>query len=229
MPIIYDIPLSLEINNVLRRQGIRNRSRLRDEMNTLIHELIDSAENDSSLEPAIAYEIYPITNIDRERLYLKGNTALNGSLFSSVLSPAKELAIAVGTIGPKLEGKVTDYFANNEPVKGLLLDGIGSAAVDTLIQDACKLIAHEASTRGYQAGSPLSPGMQGFPLSEQWQMFRLVPAEQIGVSLTTSGVMVPRKSVSLVIGFGPQMKTWTQAQVCAHCNMRKTCRYRIQA
>ncbi len=207
MPIIYDIPLSLEINNVLRRQGIRNRSRLRDEMNTLIHELIDSAENDSSLEPAIAYEIYPITNIDRERLYLKGNTALNGSLFSSVLSPAKELAIAVGTIGPKLEGKVTDYFANNEPVKGLLLDGIGSAAVDTLIQDACKLIAHEASTRGYQAGSPLSPGMQGFPLSEQWQMFRLVPAEQIGVSLTTSGVMVPRKSVSLVIGFGPQMKT----------------------
>jgi hypothetical protein len=227
MPVIRDIPLSLEIDDVLRRQGIREHSRLRDETKTLIRELIASAENDGILEPAVAYEIHAIANIDHDRLYLEGGLVLNGSLFSSVLSSARELAIAVGTIGPKLEEKVMDYFANNEPVKGLLLDGIGSAAVDSLIQEACRSIAQEASTRGYQASSPLSPGVQGFPLTEQWQVFRLVPAEQVGVSLTESGVMVPRKSVSLVIGFGPQMRTWTQAQVCAHCNLRKTCRYKI--
>lgn len=228
MPVIRDIPLSLEINDVLRRQGIREHSRLRDETKTLIQELVASAENNGLLEPAVAYEIHGIANIDHDRLYLEGGLALNGSLFYSVLSSARELAIAVCTIGPRLEQKVTDYFDKKEPLRGLLLDGIGSAAVDSLIQEACKLIGQQASTRGYQAGSPLSPGMHGFPLTEQWQVFRLVPAEQIGVTLTESGVMVPRKSVSIVIGFGPQMKTWTKAQVCAHCNLRKTCCYRIQ-
>lgn len=228
MPVIHDISLSLDINDIFRRQGIRDHSRLSNETKTLIHELVASAENDGFLEPAVAYEIHEIASIDHDRLYLERGAALNGSLFHSVLSSAAELAIAVCTIGPKLEQRVTECFDKKEPLPGLLLDGIGSAAVDSLIQEACKLIAQEASVRGYQAGSPLSPGMHGFPLTEQWQVFRLVPAEQIGVSLTESGVMVPRKSVSLVIGFGPQMRTWTQAQVCARCNLRKTCRYRIQ-
>ena len=227
MPIIRDISLSLEINDILRRQGIKEHSKLKPTMRALIHELTDSAKNDSLLEPAIAYEIYPIANIDHDRLCLEGNAALQGSLFSSVLSSAKELAVAVCTIGPKLEEKVTYYFATNEPVRGVLLDGIGSAAVDSLTQEVCKFMTHEASTRGYQASSPLSPGMHGFPISEQWQVFHLVPAEQIGVSLTSSGIMVPRKSVSMTIGLGLQMRTWTEAEVCAHCNLRGTCHYRI--
>ena len=229
MPVIRDIALSLEINNVQRRQGIKEYSKLKSTMKTLIDELIDSAKNDGLLEPAIAYEIYPIVNIDHDRLYLEGNAALEGSLFSSVLPTARGLAVAVCTIGPKLEEKVTQYFATNEPARGVLLDGIGSAAVDSLIQEACKFMTHEASSRGYQASSPLSPGMYGFPISEQWQVFRLTPAEQIGVSLTSSGIMVPRKSVSMVIGLGPQMKTWTRAETCARCNLRKTCHYRIHA
>jgi len=39
--------------------------------------------------------------------------------------------------------------------------------------------------------------------------------------------MVPRKSISMVIGIGPQMTTWTKAEACASCNLSKTCRYRI--
>jgi hypothetical protein len=70
--------------------------------------------------------------------------------------------------------------------------------------------------------------MSGFPISGQWQLFQLVPAEKIGVSLTSSGVMVPRKSISLVIGIGTQMKSWTQKEVCDRCTLKKTCVYRIQ-
>jgi hypothetical protein len=226
MPLVRDIPLSLDTSDVLRRQGIREYPDLRAELKTLIRELIDSVES-GFLEPAIVYEIYTITKLGHEQLHLKGNAVLCGSIFSRVLSSAKELAIAVCTIGPKLEEKVTDYCAKNDPLRGLLLDGIGSAAVDSLSQEFCKFMTHEASTRGYQASSPLSPGMHGFPISEQWQVFHLAQAEQIRVSLTESGIMVPRKSVSMVIGLGPQMKTWTQAEACARCNLRKTCRYRI--
>jgi len=227
MPIIRDISLKLKIREILRRQGFKEYSKVRPEMKNLIGELLVSLSDKHLLEPAIAYEIYSITEVGHHRVRLEGNAALHGPLLPSVLLEAKELSVVVCTIGPKLEEKVTDYLERSEPLSGLLLDGIGSAAVDSLAQEVCKLIMHEASLRGYQTGSPLSPGMPGFPISEQWRLFELVPAEEIGVNLTPSGMMVPRKSVSMVIGIGLQMTTWTQAEVCARCNLKETCPYRI--
>jgi hypothetical protein len=57
----------------------------------------------------------------------------------------------------------------------------------------------------------------------------MVPARRIGVRMTSSGLMVPRKSASMVIGIGPQMKKWTRAEVCAHCSLGESCQYRINA
>jgi hypothetical protein len=229
MPIIGDIALTLDYNELLRREGIKRYSKVRPEIRNSIRELLTTVGAEHLLEPAMAYEIYRITEMSHWQVILEGNFVVSSPLLPSLLPEAKELAIVVGTIGPKLEEQVTDYFNRGEPLRSLLLDGIGSAAVDSLAQEACKLIAREASSHELQASSPLSPGMPGFHISEQWKLFNLVPAEEIGVSLTPSGIMVPRKSTSMVIGIGPQMKTWTRAEACAHCNLQKTCRYRIQA
>jgi len=229
MPIIRDIPLSLKTREVLRREGFREYSKVRPEIKSLIFELLASVKQAHLLEPVMAYEIYSITEMSHRQLSLKGNAVVHGPLLSSLLPEAKELAAVVGTIGPKLEKQVTDYFNQNEPLRGVLLDGIGSAAVDSLTQEVCKFMAGEASSRGYQVSSPISPGMLGLPITEQWQLLKMVPAREIGVSLTYSGIMVPRKSASMVIGIGPRMTTWTRAEVCAHCSLRKTCPYRIPA
>ena len=69
--------------------------------------------------------------------------------------------------------------------------------------------------------------MPGFPLTEQWNLLGLVNTDEIGVSLTASGVMVPRKSVSMVMGIGPKMTRWTEAEGCARCSLRKTCHYKV--
>jgi len=227
MPVIRGMSLSLDENEVLRREGIRQRSTLRLEIATVLHGLLASVDDLNLLEPAMAYESYRITEVRHDRLCLEGNVALRGSLLPSVVPQAKELAAVICTIGPKLEKEATDYFGKSEPLRGLLLDGIGSAAVDSLAQEVCRFMRHKASSRGYQTSSPLNPGMPGFPISEQWQMLKLVPAEEIGVSLAASGTMVPCKSISMVIGIGLQMTTWTQAEGCACCILNKTCRYRI--
>jgi hypothetical protein len=229
VPVIRDIPLSLKTRQVLRREGFKEYSKIRPEIESLIVELLASAKSTHLLEPAVAYEIHSITEVSREQVSLKGNAAVRGSLLPSLLTEAKELAITVCTIGPKLEKQVTDYTNGGETLRSILLDGIGSAAVDTLAQQACKLIAGEASSRGYQVSSPVNPGMPGLPLTEQWQLLKLSNAREIGVSLTSLGIMVPRKSTSMVVGMGPQMQTWTQVEVCAHCSLSKTCPYRIHA
>ena len=229
MPIISNVSLTLDMNQVLRREGIREYSNLRPVIKNSIRELLASVRKLHLLEPVFAYEIYPVTETNHGQLCLKGNIVLHIPLFPSGLSKVKELAVVVCTIGPSLEAKVADYFAQNDPLRAILLDGIGSAAVDSLTQEVCKFIMGEASSRGYEASSSLGPGMSGFPISEQWKLFELVPKEQIGVRLTPSGMMVPRKSVSMVIGIGPQMPIWTKAEVCARCSMRKTCYHRTHA
>jgi hypothetical protein len=229
MPVIRDIPLSLKTGGVLRREGFPEYSKIRPEIKILIRELLASISNAHLLEPAIAYEIYTTTEINQRQLFLEGKPVVHDSLLSSLLPSAKELAVAVCTIGPKLEKQVTDYTSRGEPLRGILLDGIGSAAVDALAEEAYNFVAREASSRGYEASSPISPGMPGLPITEQWQLLKLVPAGEIGVSLTSAGIMVPRKSASMVMGIGPQMAKWTRAEVCARCHLKKTCPYRIHA
>ena len=229
MPIMRDIPLRLKISEVLRREGIKEYSKLKPEIKDLIRELLATVNDARLLEPAIAYEIHSITEMRHDQLYLQGNAALYSPLLPSLLQEAEELAIVVCTIGPRLEQEVKDYFDKDEPLRGLLLDGIGSAAIDALTQEICRFMMYEASSRGYQASSPLGPGMPGFPITEQGQILNLVPAREIGVSLTPTGIMVPQKSASMVIGIGTRMTTWTQAEICGRCSLRKTCPYRIQA
>ena len=227
MTVIHDIHLTLETQQVLRRQGIREYSATKPGINNVIDELLLDIEANHLLEPAFAYEIHHITGIDQHYLSLAGNTGLNSPLLSSFLLPADELAIVVGTIGANLERQVKHLLDGSEPLLGLLLDGIGNAAIDSLVGEVCRVIADIARLRGYQASSPFSPGMPGFLITEQWPLFKLVPAGQIGVSLTTTGIMVPLKSVSMVIGMGQQVMVWIQAEFCARCNLSSTCRYRV--
>ncbi len=217
MPVICDVPLSLKTREVVRREGFRGNSSVRPEIKSLIRELLASVEEAHILESAIAYEIYTIDEIDQY------------PLLPGLLPTAKEMAVAVCTIGPRLEKQASDYFKEGEPLRGMLLDDIGSAAVDSLMEEACKFIAGEASCRGYEASSPINPGMPGLPLTEQWRLLGMVPAQEIGVSLTSSGMLVPRKSASMAIGMGRQMAKWTRAEVCARCHLKKTCPHRISA
>jgi hypothetical protein len=165
--------------------------------------------------------------MDGSRISLDGDKALHGPLLPAIFPEAKELAVILVTIGPKLEKQVTDYSKKGAALQGMTLDGIGSAAVDKLVAEFLRLIATEVSSRGYEISSPVGPGMPGFPLTEQWNLLGLVKAGEIEVTLTSSGMMVPRKSTSMVMGVGPQMTRWTQAEVCARCTLRETCHYKL--
>ena len=228
MPVIRDIPLNLKTREILRRQGLGGQAKVRPEIKSLIGEVLASIDKARLLEPSVAYEYYAVTGMNGSRISLEGDKAINGPLLPAIFPEAKELTVLVSTIGPRLEKQVTDYIKSSQALRGMILDGIGSAAVDTLTEEACKFIAGEVSSRGYEISSPVNPGMPGFAMTEQWNLLELAQAQEIGVSLTPSGIMVPRKSTSLVIGIGPKMTRWTQAEVCARCNLRETCPYRIQ-
>jgi len=227
MPVIRDIPLRLKTREVLRRQGLGGGAKVRPEIKLLIRELLASLKKARLLEPAVAYEFYKVDSMNGSQISLEGDKAIHGPLLPAIFPEAKELAVLLCTISPRLEEQAADYFNQGEPLRGTLLDGIGSAAVDMMALEVLRRLASEVSSRGYEISSPVNPGMPGFPLTEQWNLLGLVNADEIGVRLTASGVLVPRKSVSMVMGIGPKMAKWTRAEVCARCSLRETCHYKV--
>jgi hypothetical protein len=227
MPIISEIYLNLTQDEVLRREGFRGHARVRPEMQKQISELLETVSCSSLLQPTAAYEMYDIVNMKPDKTVLNNDASVNGTLLPSTFPEAGKLAVMVCTIGPELENRVTEYSKTGETLRAMLLDGIGSAAVDILAQESCHLIAGKAREDGLQAGSPVNPGMPDLPITEQQNILDLAHAGKIGVSLTSSGIMVPRKSTSVVIAIGSNTHTWTQEEVCDRCNLRETCMYTV--
>jgi len=227
MLVIRDISLNLKTREVLRRQGLGKEAKVRPEIKTLIRQLLASLKKARLLEPVVAYEYYMVSSMNGSQISLEGDKAIQGPLLPAIFPEAKELAVLLCTIGPRLEKQVTDYSKSGKTMRGMILDGIGSTAVDMLALEVLRRLASEASSRGYEISSPVNPGMPGFPLTEQWNLLELVNADEIGVRLTASGVLVPRKSSSMVIGIGPKMTRWTQAEVCARCSLRESCHYKV--
>ncbi len=223
MPILYEWDLELDVDGVLRGQGadpgiIRARS----------PHLVETAaraleEGRSFLEPAVLYEELRVESRVHQRLHLAGGAALSGRPVARHLGPADKVIVLLCTIGDALETLASEVMMS-QGVYGLALDGVGSAAVEALANSACRRFSAEAAVEEMQTTIPLSPGMAGWPVDEgQRQLFSLVDAGQIGVTLTENYLMIPRKSLSMVVGVGRHVDS--TGRPCDYCSMVETCRY----
>jgi hypothetical protein len=189
MPVLKDISFSLDMDRVMQRQGFKDTSRVRPGMKETIAALVEEAGKQRLIESAVAYETYQVVQIEPERILLPGGVALDGSLLPSRSPNARRLIIVVSTIGPRLETRVKEYTSAGDTLKGMLLDGIGSTAMHSITQEACAHIFKLVVGDTRDIGPTFSPGMAGFPLTEQPRMLTLARAESVGVTLTSSGVM----------------------------------------
>ena len=221
--IVRDWALDIDVDMVLRGQGA-DPAAIRQRRPRLV-EIAEQAIVDGKalLEPAVVYRSFDVTSLRHERLALAGGAHLSGSLLAQHLGPAEHVVLMVCTIGDAIEQRVGDAL-RSDPAYGLALDGFGSVAVEVLGVAACKHFEDQAAAEGRRTSIPLSPGMIGWPVDVgQWQIFGLLDAGQIGVTLTESAQMIPRKSTSMVLGVS--RTPFSEGRTCDFCTLRETCRY----
>jgi len=135
------------------------------------------------------------------------------------------LVVVICTIGPALEERVRLLSENGESARAMVLDAIGSAAAEAGTDQCNRLICERAASTEYHPDTRSSPGYGTWDIRDQEAIFRFLHPEDIGVVLTGSCMMVPRKSVSCVVplqggkpGSGPGNR-------CRICGM-KDCPFR---
>jgi hypothetical protein len=214
----FDLTLELEL--VLRSQG-GNPKRARPQLREICVAMTEQAR--PLLTPAVAYEIFDVLEVRHERLVISPRISLRSPRLAKILGGARQIAMAVCSIGPQLEEAVHAMFAAGQPVEATVLDGVGSAAVEELSQRACRMFEDIAHDHGLTASGPISPGEPDWPLEAQRDLLDLVAAEEIGVTLMDSYLMHPLKSLSMVVGIGQNLSAGSS---CEFCSLKDVCRYR---
>jgi hypothetical protein len=223
MPVWETQELDFDVDAVLRGQGAEPGA-IKERSPHLV-DLAERALEEGSplLEPRTLFRELEVEKLRHERLVLDGGSTLSGKLISEHLGPANHVVLILCTVGESLEAYAAQVSKENI-VYALALDGVGSAAVEALANAACKYFEDQAGERGFQSSIPLSPGMVGWPVERgQPEIFEILKPTQINVRLTEYGLMMPRKSLTMVLGLGQTMKTG--GRTCDYCAMRETCRY----
>ncbi len=145
---------------------------------------------------------------------------------SSVFEGLERVAYCVCTIGPPLEEEVTRLSDEGELLRAVVLDAAGSVAAEATAEYMDGCIREAAAGLGLKTSCRASPGYGDWDVREQAKIFRIVPAERIGVTLSESSMMIPRKSVSFAIHIDERPKRLRSENSCRNCD-RTDCQYRL--
>lgn len=195
----------------------------------------------SLLDPAVLFETYIVDHLAHEKLWLqpprenrrnalgsRSKHFLGGQLIAHHLAQAEQIVVMICTIGGALEEAAAKAFSK-DGLRGLALEAAGSVAVEALATSAVHHFGSLAAGPNLNASLPLSPGMINWPLTEgQSQVFGLLRKEQqrfpsFKVKLTESSLMLPRKSVTQVLGFGKNLDH--TGRTCDLCSLKETCQF----
>jgi hypothetical protein len=225
--VLQDFLLDIDVDGVLLGQGADPQV-LRSRNANLIKVAEKAIETGQSLiRPRVLYREYDVVSYIHGTLKFEDGLFLKGALIGRELGSASRVALALCTIGKKVEERIS-FLMSDDPVLALALDGYANAAVDLLAETICHQVEETAKQAGLETSLPVSPGLEGWPVEEgQPQIFKILKPDTTLAYLTSGFQIIPRKSTSLVIGMGQKMRTG--AVPCDYCAMRQTCRYRAES
>ncbi|NQT92390.1 MAG: hypothetical protein HQ559_06490 [Lentisphaerae bacterium] len=141
---------------------------------------------------------------------------------------AEFVVFCLATIGDALETRIDELVRSGDSLRAMILDSLGSAAVSEWTEALAEVIRGKAQAAGLKATRAFSPGAGSshWPLENQRYVFKNIDADGIGVQLSRTYTMSPRKSLSFIIGLGGSVVHAAHAFSCTGC-VRTDCTYRF--
>ena len=161
---------------------------------------------------------------------LEAGGCLGGTAFSpggrdvpELLKDCDRVILMAATLGSEAELLLRRSQVRNMG-DAVILDAAASAAIENVCDNLCEDLAVRFAPA--YLTDRFSPGYGDFPFTQQREFFAVLDiTRQIGVSLSESGLMLPQKSVTALIGVADRPQEHRH-RGCASCTMFETCRFR---
>jgi len=221
--VLQDLPVRIDRDEVLRFQGYKRGVDLPTaEVLALFDEAVALGER--LMAPRVVYRSVRVA-AQSAHLIEAGGELLHIPEIERLWGRLASVGAGICTIGDVIETRVSALFEAREFPLAVMLDSVGSAAVESLAEYANDLLCQAALPEGLQVTNRISPGYAGWDTAEQAALFRLCPGGPIGVTLNDACFMTPTKSISFLVGLGPDARVDHYFTQCRRCWMRD-CAYR---
>lgn len=152
---------------------------------------------------------------------------LEGRSIATHLDGAVAVGVLAVTAGMGVDAELR-RLALTDRVGGVIFDAAGSALVERAADAAEESVAALASERGLFAGARFSPGYGDLPLATQPVLLGALDAQRLlGITLSSSLLMAPSKSVTAVVGLFAEPPARDYAP-CDECLRREFCELRAR-
>ena len=140
-----------------------------------------------------------------------------------LLKDCNQVILIAVTLGGETERLLLSAQARSMG-DAVILDAAAGAAVENVCDNLCRDLEKRFSSR--HLTDRFSPGYGDFPFSQQRAFFDLLDiSRRIGVSLTESGLMLPQKSVTALLGIADRPQEHRH-RGCASCTLFAGCVFR---
>ena len=219
--------VTVEKSEVLRYLG-HNGQVIDNDLISKINQCIKETKNE--IDTKYVYQIYDIKkdlNLNTVQ-FENTNLILKSKDISELLRDCDKCVLMCATLGFNIEKNIRRYSYNNL-TKGIIID----ACATTSIEEVCDLVQDSILDKVAKEEKSLtmrySPGYGDLDISANRDILNVLDAHRkIGVTVTNTGIMIPRKSVVALIGITNE-KIEKVKRTCENCSNRFNCEYRRKA
>ena len=166
-----------------------------------------------------------ITLVGEDFIEIEGGVRFSNGRIAQYIKGSSDIVIFLVTIGDEIENIAGELTSGKDPLQGYLLDRIGSFAVESLAESVEKKIRRDYLRIKKSVSRRYSPGYCDWPIEEQRMLAKSLDFSKIGISLTESCMMRPKKSISAVVAIADKGVFTERGSTCEICE-RKDCSYR---
>ncbi|MCQ4638138.1 methionine synthase [Anaerovorax odorimutans] len=202
--------MKLERPNKIDRGQWLVRLGVAGEADAALEQSLLSAE-EKLLKCAAPQGIYRVLGLDEMEL--------SGKAIKKHLAGCGEMAVMGATLGTAI-----DNLIRQSQIRDMAAAVILDCGASVLIEQVCDAFETQIreETSGYLTGR-YSPGYGDLPIETQDQLIRIIDGpRKIGLTVNQSHIMIPRKSVTAVLGISDQPVAGYLA-TCEECTLRDKC------
>lgn len=206
----------LNYNEILMYLGYRGQ-KITEDVEMQIRRCISEVMKAS--EPKLVWRRLPLVEGRIDGLKLEGQDIRN------MLAPCHEVVLMAATIGSKVERLLMQREVS-DMADAVIMDSCASTAIENVCDNFEFDLRSELERQGLYLTDRFSPGYGDLPLGTQPRLCAALNTQKrIGLTVSASNIMIPRKSVSAIMGISYE-KQQLRKRGCEVCSMFINCPYR---
>ena len=195
--------------------------------NNLI-EIIEECRNITKdrINPRYTSRVYSIKQKYKGIIELEGtNLILESNDLYEILKDCNECILMAATLGINIEKDIKKYSCT-ELTKGIIIDSCATTAIEEVCDRVQNKIENNILKNGQYLTFRYSPGYGDLSIEKNTEILTILNGQkEIGLTITNSGIMIPRKSVIAIIGITDK-KVEQDKTSCSTCKNKSKCKFK---